>query len=1149
MADPLVVAVASVGAALTKVLLRACDNTFGADLVGDGQEFIGILSRALRRTDESKRQIEGRVSQALATRTKAMRERCRDQGVDPDLLSGACTEVEIILEEIADDGALLLSAVRSPGSFPETLREHAARRRMNIESAAEAYFDELVGAVAAEYGALAPWSPRFQIEAFKNILSGIDEIQENSRRSLDAHAITHDRLDTLSSKIDAIPVREDTPNRILVGSRPDVIAGDRFIERREQKQLNSLKVAPTQRRTVLVGMRGCGKTQLASALAQQCEEANWSLVAWVHAGSPESIKSGLIELAKELKIDTSDQPTQEQIIGRCLNYLRSSGGSDRLIVFDNVENIDDLRGLVPSGNSLRVIATTTNNAGWEDQAWKTIRVGVFDRSASIDYLLTVTKSDDHGSADALAERLGDLPLAVAQAAATARHKDLSLSRYIKQLDSYRSERVIREVPGNYYADDVATALCMAIEGALDNLADDTKRAALHQLGTLALLAESGVPTRWLDPTIEQPDDEDSPNTQRDTNEDAHDALTELIRRSIVQQSADKATTMLHRLQAQVFRESWNEKETAKAYESSTILLDNVNVDRFPRNDTDSRRQEVTDLIEQLHTVGSQKYSQVILSDERVRDRVGDALAAATDLGLPNKALSLRDVVDYIQSSLSPDHTDILKLRNLIAHAYENAGYLSPAITTYEQLVADGKRLLGDSSETVLTLRDNLAGTYAKVGRLKESITIYKQVLSDRIAILGADHPSTLTSYNNLAYAYQQIGRLAEAIILLVGVVSERKRIIGPDHPDTLTSMHNLAFAYQEIGQLNTAVELFKEIIAQLVQSLGEDHPSTLSARNNLAYTYQQLGLLDKSVDLYKTVQNARIRILGQDHPDTLSTYNNLAGALLRLGRIEEAFEQYEQVLIERTRILGKDHPDTLTTRNNLAYVYQEAGLLDEATAIYQSVLADRIRILGNDHPDTLTTRNNLAYVYQEAGLLDEATAIYQSVLADRIRILGKDHPHTLSSRNNLAYVYSSAGQLTEAIILFEQVLTDSVRILGEDHPDTLAARNNLANAYCSADRAGDAIPLYEQVWNDRSHMLGEDHPRTLATHNNLAYSYLLTGRTGEAITHFEQVVNDCVRVFGEDHSHTMAALENLEAARRQLAEQVDSCPSEEREED
>lgn len=306
MADPVVLAVANVGVALTKVLLRACDSSVSADVVGDSQELVGVLSRALRRTGESKDQIERRVSQALVTRTKAMQERCRDQGVDPDLLSGACTEVEIILREIAGDGTLLLSAVRRPDCFPETLRDYAAQRRMNVESAAEPYFDELTNAVAAQYGALAPWSPRFQIEAFKSILSGIDEIQENSRRSLDAHAITHDKLDTLSSKLAEMAHHENTPSRVFFGSRPEVVTGDRYIERDEQKHLNELIVESTIQRTVLVGMRGCGKSQLAAALAKQCEDANWSLVAWVNAVSPESIKSALVELAKQLRIDTSD---------------------------------------------------------------------------------------------------------------------------------------------------------------------------------------------------------------------------------------------------------------------------------------------------------------------------------------------------------------------------------------------------------------------------------------------------------------------------------------------------------------------------------------------------------------------------------------------------------------------------------------------------------------------------------------------------------------------------------------------------------------------------------------------------------------------------------------------------------------------------
>lgn len=495
MGDPLLMTVVGVGAALTKVFLRACDAVSAADLVEDGQDLFGALSRVSRRSAGSKDQIESGVSRALAARIQEMHKHHCGQDIDRQLLSGACTEVEIILNEIADDGELLLSAVLNPDSLPAVFHSRASQRRMNIEERAEPYFDELIDAVAAQYAALTPWFPRFEIEAFKSILSGIDEIQENSRLSLDAHAVTQDKIDTLSSKFDEVVRYENKLSRVFFGSRPDVVAENRFVERSEQEHLNALITNPTKQPTVLVGMRGCGKTQLAAALAKQCEDAHWSLVAWINAVSPESIKSDLVELAKQLQIDTSDLDDQTQIVRRCLDHLKSAGPADRLIVFDNVEDINHLRKLMPSGDGLRVVATTTNNTGWEHNDWATIKVGVFDHSESIDYLLTVTQSDDQSAADSLAERLGDLPLAIAQAAATARHKDLSLPRYLKRLESHRKEPAIRAVPGGDYTDDVATALCMAIEDTIEGLEGNMKVTAQRQLGSLALLAESGVPTR------------------------------------------------------------------------------------------------------------------------------------------------------------------------------------------------------------------------------------------------------------------------------------------------------------------------------------------------------------------------------------------------------------------------------------------------------------------------------------------------------------------------------------------------------------------------------------------------------------------------------------------------------------------------------
>ena len=478
-----------------------------------------------------------RITDALVTKVKAAREQCLDRGIDTSLLAQAESAVAALISTDAEKDLVVLSAVRDPAGFENYLRTRGAKHRQQIEEQAEPYYDALVQAVAATYVEIAPWSDSFVVVALKSLLTECSDIKEQlNDNHIENRQLLSQILEVVESLATAIKElsRPSHTERVFFGSRPDVVAENRFVERSEQEHLNALMADPRKRCTVLVGMRGCGKTQLASALAQQCEGAHWSLVAWVNASSTESITSDLVELARELKIDTNDQPSQEQIIGRCLNYLRSSEASDRLIIFDNVEDINHLTGLIPSGDGLRVVATTTNKVGWEDQGWNSIKVGVFDRNTSIDYLLTVTNSDDRDAADALAERLGDLPLAIAQAAATARHKDLSLARYLKRLKARGEELVIRPIPGDEYTDDVATVLRMAVEAAVDSMKNGTKQMARRQLGALALLAESGVPTRWLDPTVEQLDDDESPDTQRDTDEDAHDALTELIHRSIVQ---------------------------------------------------------------------------------------------------------------------------------------------------------------------------------------------------------------------------------------------------------------------------------------------------------------------------------------------------------------------------------------------------------------------------------------------------------------------------------------------------------------------------------------------------------------------------------------------------------------------------------------
>ena len=880
MVDPVVATLFGVAVAFTKTLLRSTNNNLGAEIVGDTAGPLAEISQLVLGRKGSKKQVERAINRDLATGMHNMHERCYREGIDPDRLANPCAEVEAVLDTIGDHKWMLEQAVHDPDALRTDFKEHALKQRVQIDERLVPYFDELIKAVVEQYIAYAERSPNYLHVAAKQSL-------KNDKTSREADAKILDAVGDVKHMVGKFASSDSKPSRVFFGSRPDVVAGERFVERDEQKHLHELIVDPTRRRTVLVGMRGCGKTQLAASLAEQCEEANWNLVAWINAVSRESIQSDLVELAKQLQIDTSDLDDQDKIVRRCLGHLRNAPAADRLIVFDNVENIDDLLGLVPRCKGLRVVVTTTNNTGWEHQGWDTIKVGVFDRDESIDYLLKVTKSDDRDVADALAERLGCLPLAIAQAAATAHNEHWTLQYYFKCLEEYDLACVIHPVRGDSYTQGVASALALAVDTAIKHLVRGTPRTARRQLGALAILAESGVPTRWLDPLTDPRNEAELLEADRDVANDAHLTLAELIDRSIVHQSADKATTMLHRLQAQAFRESGTARQRTDAPESAAALLGSVDIDSFDRTDTESRLRETRSLIEQIHAISEQRHSKSLFKYEQIALILSHTLSHARDLGILYEALALEEPVLATLNMAQLDEIAALNLKEQLAYTYMYAEQFDEAFDRYAQVIADRTAIQGHDHRDTLTSRNNLAYAYYWGDHTDEAIDLFKQVLDDRTRILSSDHEDTLMTGSYLALAYADDGQLERAIALGEQVVKDRDRVLKPDHKHTLVTRNNLADAYKSAGRLNDAIKMYEYVLEARIRTLGSTHHHTRITRNDLAQTYEQAGDLPKAISMYEDLHNDHIRIYGPDHESTIEVRDRLEAAKRELERQED----------------------------------------------------------------------------------------------------------------------------------------------------------------------------------------------------------------------------------------------------------------------
>ena len=781
--------------------------SLGKSAYEEWRAIAALRKRGSKATDALGTEIAARLAAAV----KDAKRRYKEQGLDVELLPGAATEVAALLEQVASDGRAVVAAVQDPDRFEDLLSERGQEFRKKVEEKAEPLFDELVSTVAREFTSLAPGASRFSLEALKQLLNNDSEALailqrvearqiESQRDITEIKADVKDIAKVVNTPHASVPAR---PSRIRFGSRPANAVG--FVSRREQEDLFDAVFSAAAPRTILAGMHGCGKSQLAAAVAARCVEEEWPLVAWVNAESRQSALEGMSELGQRMGVGETDDRTPETLARRCLEALEEAEAADRLVVFDNVERADDLRDLVPRGEGLRVVATTTKRVDWEQAHWTPIRVGVFERKQSITMLLSRTGQTDRDAANTIADALGDLPVAVSQAAATIKRSQCSLSTYLDRLRQHSLEDSIRHLDGDEYPDAVGAALWFAFQSALEEIGKQSPRweeIASRQLGVLVLLAASGVPRSWLE-------DVDQDSSDR-SSLDASEALSSLVEFSVCQLSEDGAKAALHRLQSRVIRENWKSepKDRARAEEDAVALLASVNAERVRNRENSNRRQDAIDLADQLRATSEQDYSNALFSSPLFGEVLAFALWYSAELGAPQAAVALSDAVTHLSKILGPDHPDTLTSRNNLAGAYESAGRLDEAITLYEQVLADRVRLLGPDHPQTLTSRNNLAYAYRSAGRLDQAIPLYEEVLADRVRLLGDDHPQTLTSRNNLAYAYRSAGRLDQAITLYEEVLADRVRLLGDDHPQTLTSRNNLAGAYKAAGRPDDAEVLF-----------------------------------------------------------------------------------------------------------------------------------------------------------------------------------------------------------------------------------------------------------------------------------------------------------------------------------------------------
>ncbi len=171
------------------------------------------------------------------------------------------------------------------------------------------------------------------------------------------------------------------------------------------------------------GLGGIGKTQVALQFAYR-NASNYTAIGWINAENDSTLLSSYQELAKYLKI-----PSSENVIHDVNQYLKSHPGW--LIILDNVLNPKLIENLLPQSGGHVLI--TSRYASWEKIA-RVFKVGLFNPEESVELLMNITGLyDQEKEALELANtHLHNLPLAIAQAASYIKETNISIQEYIEK---------------------------------------------------------------------------------------------------------------------------------------------------------------------------------------------------------------------------------------------------------------------------------------------------------------------------------------------------------------------------------------------------------------------------------------------------------------------------------------------------------------------------------------------------------------------------------------------------------------------------------------------------------------------------------------------------------------------------------------------
>ena len=573
------------------------------------------------------------------------------------------------------------------------------------------------------------------------------------------------------------------------------------------------------------GLGGVGKSQLALEYAyRMCESGRYELGAWVRADSAVTAAEDLAAMAPLLGID-ADGPTGE-LAAAVVATLGSR--RDWLVVFDNARAPADLAGMLPGGAGHVLI--TSRNRQWGRIAAQ-LDLEEFTRAESVAFTCQRTGRDEPDAAAELAEELGDLPLALAQAAAYIDTRSITVGGY---LALYRDPVLARKLRDEgLESDEYPASVARTWLLSLAQLSEE-RPAAVEVLRLCAFLDPDDIDVELLAAGAVQAG-QILDTALGDPLERAETAGA-LARASLVTVPA-QSRLRVHRLVQAVTRDQLDEDQAAAWARRALSLVSAVFPDEPQEHSSWLVCASLAPHVESV-VAHAESYPDLAAQQGSLLTRLGIYLATSAQF---SEALrSFGRVLAITEAAYGRNHPNVARTLTNLGAVQGQLGELPEARATFERAVAIKEAAYEPDHPELARTLSNLGNVQQLLGELPEARATFERALTIFEMAYGPDHPDFARTLNNLGIVQGRLSKLPEARATFERALTLDEATYGPDHPEVARTLGNLGNVQRQLGELPQARATFERALTIFEMAYGPDHPEVARTLNNLGMVQGQL---------------------------------------------------------------------------------------------------------------------------------------------------------------------------------------------------------------------------------------------------------------------------------------------------------------------